>query len=347
LPLSEPFDNQQEHDTMAVTADTVQTFAMVGIREDLSDIISLTDPTETPFYSKIGKKKAKNRTPEWQIDSLTDPDPTNANIEGDAATNNAGTQPVRVKNVVQLFDKVVEVSSTAQAVEAAGREDEMEYQIVKRGKELKRDIEARATGNYASVLGTASAAGFMAGVEAYITTNVSRGGSGANGGFNSGTGLIAAATDGTLRTATEALLKDVIQQAWTNGGDPSMIMVNGAMKQKFSAFTGIATQFNPLSQSGKNVIVGAADVYKSDFGLHTIMPNRFINYGTGRTRNAANSNRTALILDMSSWAVRFLQPMKRAKLAKTGHSDREMIFCELTLECDNEQKNGVLADIQV
>lgn len=339
---------------MTVPAQTVQTFAMVGIREDLSDTITMIDPTEVPFYSGISKSSAKNRTPEWQNDALAAPNPANMTIEGDEATNDAGTQPVRLRNIVQLFDKVVEVSSTAQAVEAAGRENELAYQLLKRGKELKRDFEARCTGNYSSVVGNASAAGQMAGAEAYIKTNVSRGAAGASGGFQTDDQLIDAATDGTLREATETLLKTVIQQAWMRGGNPSTIMVNGAMKQKFSGFGGIATQYRDNPGTKAAVIIAAADVYKSDFGLHSIVPNRFMCHGAsprdsswtdGARTDTEDANRTALILDMSSWKAKFLQPMKTTPLAKTGHSDRKMLYAEWTLECDDEKKNGVLADI--
>ena len=329
---------------MAVASNTVQTFAMVGIKEDLSDTIALTDPVEVPFYSGISKGTAKSRTPEWQIDSLTAPEPTNAAVEGDAVDNDAGTQPVRIKNIVQLFDKVVEVSSTAQAVDTAGRDSELAYQVVKRGKELKRDMEARFTGNFASVLGNASTAGQCAGAEAYMTSNVSRGATGSSGGFSAG--IIAIATDGTLRTATETLLKGVIQSAWNNGGNPATIMVGGLMKQKFSGFAGIATQYRDNNSTNQAVIIAAADVYRSDFGLHTIVPNRFTSRGTGRTPGDVPNNRSALILDMSSWKARFLQPMKKVDLAKNGHSDRCMIYAEVTLECSDEKKNGVLADIQ-
>lgn len=339
---------------MAVPSNTVQTFGMVGIREQLSDVITMIDPTEVPFYSGISKRSAKNRTPEWQVDSLNPPNPENKNVEGDDASNDTATQPVRLKNVVQLFDKVFQVSSTGQAVETAGRGNELNYIALKHGKELKRDFEARATGNYPSVLGNASTPGEMAGAEAWIKTNVSHGAGGASGGYNTGTGLIAAATDGTLREATEALLKDVIQKAWTRGGNPSTIMVNGAMKQKFSGFNGIATQYRDNPGTKAAVIIAAADVYKSDFGLHSIVPNRFMCHGvaprdstwTNKARtNIKDANRTALILDLSSWSAAFLQPMKTVPLAKTGHSDRKMIYAEWTLECSDEQKNGVLADI--
>ena len=221
---------------------------------------------------------------------------------------------------------------------------------------MKRDIEARLTGNFASVLGAAGTAGECAGVPAFITSNVSRGATGASGGYQTGTGLINAATDGTLRTVSETLFKDTIALAAIRGGKPNTIMVNAQMKQKISSsFVGIATQYNNLNQSGKNTIVASADVYKSDFGLHSIEFNRLLGHGasprdntwTNKARTVqATANRDVLILDMSSWKVDFLQPMKTTDLAKTGHSDRKMIFCELTLECTDEAKNAILADVQ-
>lgn len=140
------------------------------------------------------------------------------------------------------------------------------------------------------------------------------------------------------------------------GGKPETIMVNAQMKQKISgAFTGIATQYNQLNQSGQNTIVASADVYKSDFGLHKIVFNRFIGHGGGSRDNTwtskartvqATANRDVLILDMATWKLDFLQAMKTVELAKTGHSDRKMISCELTLECSDEARNAILADVQ-
>jgi Family of unknown function (DUF5309) len=158
---------------MAVPTNTLQTFAMANIREELSDVITMIDPTEVPFYSMCKKGTAKSRTPEWQNDGLAAPDPTNATIEGDAATNDALTGPSRLKNVVQLFDKVIEVSSTAQAVDNAGMGNPKAYQMMKKAKELKRDMEARFAGNFSSVIGAAGTAGQAAGAEAHIKTNVS------------------------------------------------------------------------------------------------------------------------------------------------------------------------------
>lgn len=333
---------------MAVPAGTLQTFSMVGIREDLSDTISNISPTETPFYSMCKKGKTGSRTPEWQKDTLANPDPTNAVIEGDDPGNDTLTSPTRLKNVVQLFDKVAQVSTTAQAVNTAGRANELKYQVAKKSKEIKRDIEVVITGNFASVLGASGTAGKTGGAEAWLETNVSRDAGGSDGGFNTGTGIVDAATDGSTRAFTETLLKSAIKDSWDSGGEPRLIMVNGDLKQTASSFAGIATLYRDTAGSMKQAsIVGAADVYVSDFGEHKIVPNRFMSAGTGRSAgsNGLYPGRTALILDPGKWELLMLQPFKVEPLAKTGHSDRRMICVELTLKCEDEAANAAVTDL--
>lgn len=331
---------------MTVPTNAVQTFAQVGIREELSDAISNIAPTETPFFSSIRKGTTKSRTPEWLKDTLRDPSPTNAAVEGDDVTGSAMAQPARLKNVVQLFDDVVVVSDTARAVETAGRQDELKYQVAKTGKALKRDVEMRICGNYASVVGNASTAGLLGGAESWITTNHDSGSGGSRGGFNSGTGVVDIATDGTPRTYTETLLKNVVKATWDAGGEPSMIMMTGAKKQTASSFAGIATQSNEINGQNKVVVYGATDIYKSDFGQHKFVPNRFMGAGTGRSAtNGLYAGLSALVIDPSTWEVKFLQPWTVTPLARTGHAEKRLLKAELTLCCKNEAANGIVADL--
>ena len=336
---------------MSIVTGTVQTFQMVGIREDLSDVITNIAPMETPFYSMCRKGTAKNRTPEWQRDTLAKPNPDNAAIEGNDITQGATMgQPDRLKNIVQLFDKVVIVSDTSQQVDAAGRSNELKYQVAKSGKEIKRDIEMRLCGNYASVLGNTSTAGKCGGAEAWIVTNASRGAGGSAGGFNSGTGLVVAATDGTTRTFTETLMKSVIKSTWDNGGEPSTVMVTGLKKQTASTFTGIATQYNEINGQNKVMIYGAADVYKSDFGTHKIVPNRFMGAAASiRTADSTTglyeAGSPALVLTPSTWEVKMLQAFQTIPLSRTGHAEKRLLKAELTLACKEERANGVVSDL--
>lgn len=320
---------------MAVPTNTVQTFTRTNIREDLGNIISNISPTETPFMSNIGTESASQRLHEWLTDDLASADADNKTVEGDDATNDSAPAVTRRNNYTQLSDKVVQVSSTARAVNAAGYSDELSYQVAKKSKELKRDIEKRLCANKAAVPGGASTAGECAGAVAFIITNASRGTSGAAPTLSgSTTGYPnAAATNGTLRSITEAMLKTVMQSAWDAGGEPRIALASGLIKQAMSAFTGIAQQRRETGAKAATII-GAADVYVSDFGDVAFVPSRF------------TTGRDVLVMDPSLWAVADLQGYKMVDLAKTGHSDRKMLSREYTLVCKNEKGNAVIADVQ-
>jgi hypothetical protein len=317
---------------MAVPTNTFQTYQSIGMREDLSDIIFNIAPVETPFLSMLPKEKAKGRYHEWQTDTLASASGENKVIEGDDVSADAVTPTVRLGNYTQISDKSVQISHTAEKVDKAGRKSEMSYQVALRGKELKRDMETRLTGNYPSAAGAAGTARESAGFEAWIVTNDQRGATGADGGFSGGT--VSAATDGTQRAFTETLLKAAIKASWTEGGNPDTIMVGAFNKQAASAFSGIATLYRDTGQSKKQAsILGAADLYISDFGQHKIIANRF------------SRDRSALVVDSAYWSLAQLEPMKLTNLAKTGHSDQKLLWCEYALVSKNEKSSAIVADL--
>lgn len=321
---------------MAVPINTVQTFTRTNIAEDVHNIISNISPTDTPFMSNIKKGKATARLHEWLTDALAAASADNKTIEGDDAANDVINPTVRRNNYTQLSDKVVGVSDTDRAVKHHGHGDSLGYHIAKAGQELKRDIEMRLTSNKPAVPGNASTAGETAGALAFMITNADRGATGAAPTLSgSTTGYPnAGATNGTLRSVTEAMLKNAVQLAWTQGGKPSMVIMSGPLKQAFSAFAGIAAQRHSAGNK-PTTIIGAADVYVSDFGDLAFVPSRF------------TSGRDALVIDPSLWSLDYLQTFQTDDLAKTGHSDRKMVFAEYALRCDNEAGNSVVADIQV
>lgn len=308
---------------MAQPANEFDSYDMVGIREDLSDLIFDISPTDTPMLSAIGKVKATQTLHEWQTDALAAA-AANAHIEGDDSAADALTATTRLKNSTQIFKKTRLVSGTARAVDAAGREDELDYQVAKGMKEIKRDVEKAITGETGRVVGDNATARKLRGAESWIVTNESRGATGADGSD------LAAPTDGTQRAFTETLLKTVAKSVYTEGGEPDILMVGPFNKQIASGFTGGATRFD---NSEDKKVVAAVDVYVSDYGTYKIVPNRF------------SRDRTALLLQTDMWKVAVLRPITREKLAKTGDSDKVQLVWELTLECRNEKANGVVADL--
>jgi len=318
---------------MAVPSGTFQTFQAVGNREDLSNLIFNISPMETPFSSSAKRTKVKNQFHEWQTDAL-DAAATNAQIEGNDAVVNTAVPTVRLKNYTQILAKTVSVSETQQAMDTAGRDDEFDYQVSKRSKELKRDLEYAVVRNQPSTVGGAGTAQMMASVESWLATNKTSAGTGTaqtTPGYSSGT--VAAPTDSTVAgTAVVGMLNNVIQLAYTAGGDPRTIMVSPATKVKFSTFAGIATLYNQTNDKQATIVSGA-DTFVSNFGRHNILPNRFM-------RDA-----TALVLDMDYWSIGELRPFQSVNLAKTGDSDKKQIKGEYTLIARNEKASGKVTDI--
>jgi len=319
---------------MTAPSGTFQAYQAVGNREDLTDMIYNLSPTETPFVAMAAKVKAKAVNHEWQTDALAAA-AKNSNIEGDDSAVNTAVPTVRLSNRTQIFKKTIQVSGTQESVDKAGRDSEIAYQLMKRGKEIKRDIEFAATQNQGSSAGNASTPRQMAGLEAWITNYQSVGGGTAQTtpGFSSGD--TAAPTDSTVTgSMTEEHLKTAISSAWSAGGNPTVVLVGPGAKKKISTFAGIATLYREAGTTAKGTrIVGAADIYVSDFGEHRIVPSRF------------SRDRTVLVLDMDFWALAQLRGMTKEKLAKTGDSEKWHLVTELTVEARNAASSAKIADV--
>jgi hypothetical protein len=313
---------------MTQPTNTFATNDMVGIREDLSDVINNIAPSDTPFYSMAKHVKATAALHEWQTDTLTAAVATNAVIEGDDVAADAATATVRLTNVTQLSDKAATVSSRARAVTTAGRADEMDYQMLLRGKELKRDVETQLLSNRPKVTGNDTTAPESAGIGAWIGTNDDFNAS--DGGSPSPITGADARTDGTVRAFTEDQLKNVLLLCFNQGGNPSVLMVGGFNRQVASSFATGRTNIQPVTD---DTLHATFSVYESDFGTLKIVPNRF------------QRARDALVLDMDYWRVAVLQPMHSFDKAKTGHADTKVVAIEYTLESGQEKASGGVFDL--
>jgi len=131
------------------------------------------------------------------------------------------------------------------------------------------------------------------------------------------------------------MLKDVMQKAYTSGGNPSVLMVGPYNKTVVSGFAGIAAQRYQAPTDGPTTIIGAADVYLSDFGALTVVPNRF------------SRERDAWALDPEYASVAVLRPVQSVDLAKTGDAEKKMIITEVGLKVSNEAAHGLIADLNV
>ena len=311
---------------MAQPSNTFDTYDAKGNRESLADIIYNISPTDTPFISMAARGKASATYEECQTDELAAAITTNAVIEGDEATMDASAASTRVGNYLQIADKTVTVSGTQEVVNKAGRKSELAYQVAKKGKELKRDMESQLTSNTAQVAGNSTTATKSGGIRAWIATNDVLGTGSAASPTGNGTD---ARTDGTQRALLESHLKSAIQSCWSEGGNPSMVMTGTCNKTVISGFTGNSTRFD---KGEDKKLVAAIDIYESDFGALEIVPSRF------------SRERDVWVLDKEMWEVRYLRPFQQFELSKTGDSEKRQMLAEYTLVSRQEKASGMVAD---
>ena len=113
-----------------------------NINRDLEQVISNIDRQDTPFYSSIGSRKVKNTNHEWLTDDYQ-------NAQFQAFSENVGLQtateqPRRVlNNYSGIYRGDYAVSDTAVAVDTAGVANEFNYQAMKAGVFVRRNVESQ------------------------------------------------------------------------------------------------------------------------------------------------------------------------------------------------------------
>lgn len=311
---------------MAQPSGTHSTYDAVGNREDLVDFIYDISPTETPVLSMLPRGKATHTLHEWQTHALTAASGANAVIEGDDATTDSATATVRLNNRTQISDKVAQVTGTQQAMNPAGRKDEMAFQMKSRMAELKRDMETSITQNVAKVAGNDTLARKLAGFPTWVKTNISK--------ASDGTAATGDGTDtyttGTARAFTETLLIDALQLGYTSGANPTVAIIGAFNKRKASQFSGNSTRFD---KGEDKKLVAAIDVYVGDFHTIKFVPDRF------------SPASMVEIVDPEYMKVCYLRSFQTHDLAKTGDTVRKQILVEYTTEMCNEKAHCAVYDL--
>jgi hypothetical protein len=294
---------------------TYQTYQEVGIKEDVSDIITNISPRKTPFLSSIGNEKVTQPLFQWQEDSLRNVQGTgNAVVEGADASYITVTPTVMRNNYTQIFMEAVQVAGTAEATLAHGRAKEMAYQLSKSAAALKRDLENALVGTgQASAVGNATTARTMAGYQAQIDASVM-------------------SYMGASTNLSETGLVTLLQNLFTNGGDPSRILCTPANSVIIAAFAQAAGRYRVFTDAKSNNIVNTVNLYVSPFGEQKVELDIFL------------QTHFTLAYNPDMWTLATLRPWTRETLAKTGDSIKQMIVGEFSLKHKNFKASGFVAD---
>jgi len=317
------------------------------IREDVMQKIWDISNIPLPFTDMIGSSTHSNEYTEWTTDELAAPDTTNAVIDGADASGNDTALGHRVGNHSQISDKVVRVSFRADKSNTIGNAQKLARQLARRQKELKRDMEAIALLNQASVADDgATVAGKVGGLPSWIKTTHTNG---TAGGFSLSTGLTVARTTTTRSALTETKVKAAVQSIYEQGGDPSVLMsVPGVIAQissyLFSSSARIATLMSDIEgSSAKATAMGAINVFVTDFGTLKMVPNRIqqLHKDSGGTNDCAD----VFLLDPAYLEMSVIDGIRTEMLAKTGLAENRHMSVDWTLKVLNEKAQGIIGDI--
>ena len=327
---------------MAVPTNTRLTFGGVQIREDLSNLIYNISPMDTPFMTGAGRGTASNTLFEWQKDELAAA-AANQKLEGDDPASLAVAQPTKLQNYTQISEKAVQTSGTAEAVDWAGRKSSQAYQLAKRAKEIKRDMEFMLTGEDTATVGSSGTARKTGALNSWMGDSVAADsniidGSNATPAPIAGTGVGTAVTapSTTDKVLTMGMVNQCVEQIWKAGGSPDVLMCRSDLKVKMSALAGsvVADIVSNHDKASPAAAINSIDVIVTDFGTFKIVPNRFC---------LANQ---LYLLDYDFWSVDYLRPFQTETLAKTGDSIKQMMIAEYGLRGKNGQASGSVIGVK-
>ena len=316
---------------MAIAVGAHSTFDETGKgnREDLSDVIKDVSPVDTPLLTMMGSSTAEATKHEWLVDALAAP-AENKNLEGGDATGVDPNPRSRLNNQCQILDKTAVVTGTQEAVKKAGVKSEMAYQMARRMKEMKRDLEYAIIGmSNAKAVGSETVAPEMASLDAYLITNNQLA---AGSSAPTGNGVDVSDYAGTDRALTEIILKAGLQDLYTNSGGSSNVnmVVTAATKGVISTFTASSTR-NVTTDD--KTLVASIDVYDGDFHTVRILPDRQLKTGL------------AFVIDPEYIKLAELRSIHSYNLAKNGDATRKQIIWEATLEVCNEKAHVMFGDL--
>lgn len=202
-------------------------------------------------------------------------------------------------------------------------------------------MEFAITQNQASSAGSSTVARSSAGLETIIAGNrvlTTSSTVGTTPGYAAGDW--GALTDGTATgagsTLSETYLVQALEAAWTDGGDPSTILLGSYQKRTVATFAGaqkFAGFYNPSQKAAQGMVIGGVDLYISDFGEHKLVLDRFMRA------------RTVLCIDPEYVSVAWLRPLKFEERAKTGDATRGELLGEWTLVVENPDAHAKVQDL--
>ena len=313
----------------------------VSNREDLTDVLSILAPEETPILSILPKQRASSTFVEWTVDGLSDPQ-TSGVAEGadvSAFTDKFGAR-ARLGNYVQKFRRDYMVSDLQEAVDSVGPAKIAQAEA-KAIREIKRDIEATICSNNEMSVenGQGTAYGFR-GLGKWIQ-NGAQATNPVPEAYRTPTTSI---VDQNGTAIDEAGFNDIITSIYRETGttDSLTLVADTALRRTISDFArvGVANENRDFNHNGDSGSIKlSVELYQSDHGIVSI-----VNGNPDCMPTTTPANETGYLLNPEYAGIHELIPLGSTRLPNLGGGERGYVDCSLTLGVYHPQAHGKITD---
>jgi hypothetical protein len=329
------------------TYDTANPGSAVSNREDLTDVLTILAPEETPVLSSASKQKASATDTEWTVDVLSGPVTTGI-IEGEDVVTYTDqfAGRARMGNFTQKFRRDYKVSELQEAVDSVGPAKIAQAEA-KAIRELKRDVEATLCSDNVKQQATALLPYKMNGLAAYIDS-APAGGVGVPTGFETPATSIYTQAEDTTTPFNETKFNDLISSIYeVNGSVNNLTLIaNTGLRRTVSDFARLnSASGSETSVRNVNYAGGSADIklsvelYQSDHGIVSIVngnPVCMPKFGT------ATNTGSGFLINPEFYGIHELIPMGTSRLPNLGGGERGIVDCALTLGVYHPQAHGLI-----
>ena len=323
------------------TFDTTNTGSAVSNREELTDVLTILAPEETPVLSSASKKTSGATFTEWTVDALSAPSTAGVTEGADVtAFTDKFAGRARLGNYVQKFRRDFMVSDLQDAVESVGPAKIAQAEA-KAIRELKRDVEATLIGTQdRSIENGAGTAYGLRGLGDWID---SAGPADVPADFRTPAGSIYdISTSGAF---TEAALNGLISSIYRETGSTNnlMLVADTGLRRTIADFArvsaGATESIRSVNYDGnKAEIKLSVELYQSDHGIVSIVN---MNPDTAPATIAGGTDfNDGYLINPEYYGVHELIPMGSTRLPNLGGGERGFCDCTLTLGVYHPQAHG-------
>jgi len=323
------------------TFDTTNTGSAVSNREELTDVLTILAPEETPVLSSASKKKSGATFTEWTVDALSAPSTAGVTEGADVtAFTDKFAGRARLGNYVQKFRRDFMVSDLQDAVESVGPAKIAQAEA-KAIRELKRDVEATLIGTQdRSIEDGAGTAYGLRGLGDWID---SAGPSDVPADFRTpAASIYDISTSGAF---SEAALNGLISSIYRETGNSNnlMLVADTGLRRTIADFARLGGASGDSVRSvnydgNKAEIKLSVELYQSDHGMVSIVN---MNPDTApATLAGGTSFNDGYLINPEYYGVHELIPMGSTRLPNLGGGERGFCDCTLTLGVYQPQAHG-------